>query len=105
MTYLPIGYKRYAAPLYLASTILAALMTAPAASGQSVGGVVNAVLALRQANGNSSVQRFDGRLYGGRIVDTTITNAGDDPDPLNFAGNDIIAFTIVPRSGDAAGHL
>jgi hypothetical protein len=81
--------------------ILVALVTAPAASGQSVGGVVNAVLALRQANGNSPVQRFDGRLYGGRIVDTTVTNAPGDSDPLNFAGDDIIAFTIVPRSGDA----
>ena len=81
--------------------ILIALVTAPAAFGQSVGGVVNAVLALRQADGNSPVQRFDGRLYGGRIVDTTITNAAGDADPLNFAGNDIIAFTIVPRSGDA----
>ncbi len=81
--------------------ILVALVAAPTASGQSVGGVVNAVLALRQASGNSPVQRFDGRLYGGRIVDTTITNAAGDSDPLNFAGNDTIAFTIVPRSGDA----
>ena len=102
MTFPPIGCKTHAAPLCLALMILVAPLTAPAASGQSVGGVVNAVLALRQADGNSPVQRFDGRLYGGSIVDTTITNAAGDSDPLNFAGNDIIAFTIVPRSGDAA---
>jgi len=102
MTFPLVGDKTHAAPRCLALIILVALVTAPAAFGQSVGGVVNAVLALRQANGNSPVQRFDGRLYGGRIVDTTITNAADDADPLNFAGNDTIAFTIVPRSGDAA---
>ena len=102
MTFQYVGEKAHAAARCLALLILIALVTAPHASGQSVGSVVSAVLALRQASGNSPVQRFEGRLYGGRIVDTTVTNAPGDSDPLNFLGNDIIAFTIVPRSGDAA---
>ena len=102
MTFSLIGDRTHAALRWFALLIPVVLATAPAASGQSVGGVVNAVIALRQANGNSPVQRFEGRLYGGRIVDTTITNAPGDPDPLNFSGDDIIAFTIAPRSGDAA---